>query len=272
MGTIDKSEVNLEKPLSLKIRYEGEIFTVNEVSDLLKAYNDQYSRFIDDNVLVISDVKKGSLEVAIQELVPAVAASYPLIAEVGIVRLFENLKTAFDFFKEALPTRDKAIENNINKNVCTNVEKIVQPVTKDNSSSINYFVMNGDVIVNNYQDSFSSQDANLISNRAKETKKILNEKSSETLENEPFRFHQIRKNIKTGTGDRVIVESISDKPLKVRYDDISIKEDIVESSENTFNFIFVADMIVQYKGDKPDTVLINELNDQISADDFNLNG
>ncbi len=257
---------NMEKPVLLTIKYEGEVFTADEVANLLKAYTDQYSRYIDDELLIINDIKKGSLEISLQEILNYIGAAAPIIAENGIYKLYQDLKTAFDLFRERLPTKEEAINNNITQQKCNNVANILQPVSKDNSNQLNLSVVNDNSI--HVHLNVNGNQASTMINRVKEMKKILAEKTSFTLQNEPFRYHQIRKSIKTGTGDRIFVESISNKPLKVKYDNVSIKEDIVESNENTFNFIFFANMTVQLKEDLPDTIIINELSDQMTINEF----
>lgn len=118
--------------------------------------------------------------------------------------------------------------------------KIVEPVAKDGRGSVSISATDGATV--QVSVSYNSVEANAIQNRAEREIEARREPIQKTFRRVLMYWHQASK--KSGSlSDKVVIESISDKPLKVIFaEDAEIKDKMISGKENPFNIGFLVDV------------------------------
>lgn len=196
-----------------------------------------------DARLYIQKVESGSIITKLQDLIPLV---FPFA---------ENFNNIIDFSKHLKAILYSAIgkkDENTNE-VPTmptsdvvdlrNAYRIVNPVAKDGGSQLNIGAVNfnGDMVVNI---SLSSLESNAIQNRINSMIDELKEPIQKFYEKVIFVWYVAKNDVKSQSGDRGIIESISSKPCKVIFVNEKIKSDMIDMEENPLHKAFVVDVEV----------------------------
>lgn len=118
--------------------------------------------------------------------------------------------------------------------------KIVEPVAKDGRGSINISATDGATV--QVSVSFDSVEANAIQNRAEREIEARREPMQKSFRRVLMYWHQASKK-SASLSDKVVIESISDKPLKVIFsEDDEIKNKMISGKDNPFNIGFLVDV------------------------------
>lgn len=145
------------------------------------------------------------------------------------------------------------------------LSKIVEPVAKDGKGNITISATDGATV--QVSMSFNSVEANAIQNRAEREIEARREPIQKTFRRVLMYWHQASK--KAGSkSDRVVIESISDKPLKVIFDDDpEIKDKMLSGKDNPFNIGFLVDVELITKQGRPVAYQVIHLYEVLEEDE-----
>lgn len=248
-------EINNDKPV--------------ELTDLTKSFQsaaDEYKKFMEsegielkkENVtLYIQEIKSGSI---ITDLIAISPLLLPLMANMSnvatIIQFGQHLKKGYDFLLGRTNQRP-----NFSKANYENFSGFVEPIAKDNASQLNiYTVINEKpAIVFN----LNSVDANAAQNAAKREIGMINEPIAGLHRNVVLFWYQVKKDMASKTGDRVIIESISPNPVKAIFDNEMVKTEIVLGAENPLTAGYLVDVSVETIMGKPVLYKILNLHERI---------
>lgn len=199
--------------------------------------------------LLIKEVRAGSIEIDLVQLMPAIAplavaiATNPLAvmkATNTFVSFAKNIKEICSWLKGEARPPETAVE----RKTLENIEAWLEPIAKDAGSEMNLVVLNihGD---NFAPITINSSEANVCQNVAKRKRKeMAAPQLGDVHEDVILRWHQSRNNV-LGAGDMAIIESISNKPLRVIFQNKGMKSLLLSAEENMFNRLYLADVAVE---------------------------
>lgn len=256
-----------EAKLTIKIENKHPV-ELTDFTNSFFAMADEYKRYISRNdeaavdgdiKLYIKEIKTGSIIADIQALAPL---ALPFIENAKtIIGFAGHLKTGFDFL---LGRTDQRPE--LSKQSFENLSEILAPVAKDSASQINFSpIINGNV---EFNINLSSVEANAVQNAC--TREIASLKEPETGFHDKvlLYWYQARNDTKSQTGDRSIVESISQANVKTIFATESIKAKmLLDEHENPFKSGFVVDVAVETVNGKPKLYKISEFYERIDIEE-----
>jgi hypothetical protein len=258
-------------PMETDQRLRIEIKTDKPVDlmDLTKSFYsiaDEYKRFVElefgqikkeDVNLYVQEIRSGSI---IADLIGVSPALLPMLAAMnnaGTVITFAGyLKKGYDF----LLGRSKE-KPDLKKGDFENLSGFVEPIAKDNSSQLNvHTVINGNptVVFN-----LNSVDANAAQNAAKREIGMINEPAAGLHEKVVLYWYQVKKDVVSQTGDRVIIESIYPYPVKVIFANEKVKTEMILGAENPLTAGYLVDVSVETIHGKPVLYKVLKMHERI---------
>jgi hypothetical protein len=134
---------------------------------------------------------------------------------------------------------------------------VMEPVAKDGSSQL-FLNVAGDVHIHNYD----SQRANAIQNAAR---RYMGPQlpASQIYQDQLLTLFQVRGDVAAKVGDRGIIETISQDPVKLIFVSEDVKRIIVHQPANPFMLIFMVDVEVRTVEGKPRLYRILTVKDTI---------
>lgn len=194
-----------------------------ELAQSFQSFADEYKRHLlkqevppiaDDIKLYIKEIKSGSI---ITDLVALSTVALPFVENANTLIDFGNyLQAAFDFLtgkSDKKPPLEKVNYENL--------ARFLEPIAKDNASQINCnTVINGNVTLTINIDSTA---ANAAQNVATREIKALKEPTTGFKEKVLLYWYQARNDPKSTTGDKAIIESIHNGPVKAMFANAGIK-------------------------------------------------
>lgn len=229
-------KIDTNKPIYLK----DFTSSVNAIGDIFYATAKEYDTEESYKPSIyISEVRKGSF---ILDLVCATTVTIPLLIENGITTAtFETLKIYFDMLKEAiLPTTEKE-KTNLKK-----AGEILRPIAYDDASQINIGLYKDNRKINNYY--ITGQDAGTYLDFINK----INESDSSSKFYNQVAMVWIQTNFKDRKkGNKGIIECISNKSLKVIFNNNDIQHEMTSThqdfpNELWQNLIYIVDVEVMY--------------------------
>ncbi|WP_077929211.1 hypothetical protein [Wohlfahrtiimonas populi] len=189
---------------------------LTELTDSLTGIADQYYSYIENDAkglaessLYVSEIKKGSMvfELVAQSLpyVSLIAATSPL--EMWINQLVKTM--------EWLSGKGKKPDIDITKKDLQNICKTLSPVANDESSKIQLNLIGCNISGDFRPVFYDSPQAKKIQTKAKKEIALIENKMDHKATNRLMVWYQTRHVPNTKTGDMGIIESISNKPLKI---------------------------------------------------------
>lgn len=232
----------IENTLVFEILHKDPI-ELSDLSDSLYGLAEQYKHFVVSNSsnndvrearLYVKEVKQGSIIVHLSDLLPV-----PLLADANVLMQFSlYLFKIYDYFKGKL--KDKPEVDKTDLKQCSS---ILKPIAKDSAAQINVSVnYNGDV-QNHYTVNYL--ESNAIQNGINREIESRNEPGRTVLTKELMYWYQAKNDPTATTGDRVVIETISKRPVKVIFDDDGMKAKILADTHNLFRLAYVVDVEVQ---------------------------
>lgn len=205
--------------------------------------------------LYVNEIRTGSV-------LATLAAASPQIIEMGtyalsVISFVEKLSEAYGFLTGLGRKPD-----NLDKKMLENLSSIVEPIAKDAGSQLNIGTNNGNVFL-----VVTSNDANRAQNTIHRLLEDEATTSTRYHEKVVLYWHQARNDVKSGAGDRGIIESISDAPVKVMCVNERIKQQMVLDVENPFREAYLVDVAVETIKGKPAVYKVMALYDKIPRDD-----
>ncbi len=195
-------------------------------------------------------MRTGSIIAQLQAL--AEQAQWVLDNAALLAGFYTNLQDVINYFlgkpsTDEPPTRQQAQQ----------VSSIVEPVAKDNASQIN-ITITGPItyapITLNYQQSNAIQ--NSVSRYLGKDLPVTGVRPDELMT-----LEQVKNSAKASTGDRGIIEAISDRPVKLQFLSDEAKRRVLDLHENPFQSVFLVDVEVRTVGGKPALYRVLEVKD-----------
>lgn len=248
--------IDMKNRLTITISNDSPVSLV-DLTDSLTGIADQYYDYIanDSNgaskgVLYVSEIRKGSM---VFELVAEVLPYITLFA--ATTTPLESWVNQFISTAKWLQGVGKKPEIDFTKKDLNNMAKAFSVVAND-SGSVVAFNLEGSNITNFSPIIYTSEDAKKINKRAHDEAKLIEEKGTHTFSNRLMVWDQTKFNLKATTGDKALIESIYDKPIKIIFQNESDKSYMYNAGKG-FNGTpwqelgFIVDVEVQYLNGRP---------------------
>lgn len=233
----------------MKLTFKVENKTPVELTDLtgaLNAFGVEYARSVqrsEDPVadpqarLFIKEIRSGSI---IADLIPYVAGALPLLDNFNnVVQFGQYLGSCIKYL---LSETDEEPSPPMDKQTLENVCQMIEPCAKDGgSNTIISNTFHGAVTVNV---NLNSIQANAVQNRAKRKLKELVEPVCGGHERVVLYWYRTTNDAKKTTGDRAIIESISNRAVKTEAT-AEVKAKLMWGDENPLKQAFIVDVMVE---------------------------
>jgi len=225
-----KLQISLEKKteqhLEVTIKNKKPV-VLTDLTASLHAIGEQYHAFVlndapaDQQIstrLLVKDVRSGSI---IFDLVANALPIVPMLWDGG--SLAEWCKVAKEMLAAWVDTKKKP-PRAISKTDLNQWDSILEPIAKDQGSQMNITARNGNVTVN--QIIINHTDANVAQNTIHRQLEELDEPIDATYRKKAMTWYQAKFDNTSKTGNKVKIESVTHKPLKVVFDNDKIKEEM----------------------------------------------
>jgi len=208
-----------------------------------------------DVKLYIKEIHTGSVFADLVAVSPLLLQSISYLNTV--ISFSAHLKRAYDYLSGK--TDDKPP---LEKTSYENLANIVEPIAKDHGSQLNIGTVNGPVYVQ-----VTSTEANAAQNSARREIEDLRSVESRLHEKVLLYWYQARGDASSTTGDKGVIESIADHPVKVICANDIIKAQMVLDNENPFKEAYIVDVVVETIKGKPALYKILTLHDKLPRED-----
>ena len=211
----------------------------------------EYRQFIQDNKIDIEPceqhiyVEKITQGCFLVELAALVSSTYPLIEGANAILEFGgHLKTIFDW-----ATNKGEKPERLTANMLKNASNILEPVAIDPKAQFNFQVSNnqGDVHIHFHAD---NAQAGLAQNNINRELKFLKERDDNTLTNTAL-YWSSTADAQSKAHDRAIIPAVSSKPVRVKFEEKSLKDIMILNEEYPYHKIFLVDVLVEYIEEDP---------------------
>ncbi len=210
--------------------------------------------------LFVANVRPGSIIIELIALSPY-ALPFPGKSDF-ILEFADYLKGACAFLLGESDAAPRLVRANYE-----HFERILEPVVKDQKSALDIATMH--VSVEPVTVHIDSVQANAMQNRVRRELETLKQPKTGFHEKVLLYWFQARNDPKATRGDRVIIESIHDGPVKAVFLSDSIKGKILSAAENMFHMAYVVDVAVETIQGRPSLYRILELHDVIERETGN---
>lgn len=263
VGTIELDAHVEDAMLQVRINNTRPIDLIDYAQSMLNLGN-EYSSFInktdihlssDDIKLYVKEIRTGSI---ITELVAIAPTLMPFMEHSNTVLDFANhIKVSFDYLlgKGSKP-------QDLDKDGLKRISKFVEPIANDNGSVMQIDASNnkGEIHIH-----LNSEGANAIQNRAHKELEKMKEPVIGLHKQVVLYWSQARNDNKKG--DKAVIESISDREVKVIYDTEELKYRMIHEQPHIFDTAYVVDVYVETIRDKPVVYKIVAFHDTVEIPD-----
>ncbi len=226
---------------------------INDFTDFMSSFGQQFNRFIskepenteiDGVKLYVDKIEAGSI---IATIAPNAPYALPFINYSNSVIAFSDYLKKIYFYLLGKGTKPP---ENTEKQDFELASRMLNAVAKDESAQLNINNQIGDNA--SFVFNFNSTESNAIQNRARREVERLNEPISKIHEQVVMYLYQARNDCASKTGNFGIVERISKKPVKLRFGNEKIQQEILNNEDgNPFKMAYVVDLDVETVMDKP---------------------
>lgn len=246
---MDSIAIDFNKKLEIKIKNNKPV-NLTDLTVSLLDLSAQFQRFIEreatdeydiSSELLIKEVRSGSI---IIELMTKAAPLVPLFWEGGSLYQWVNSSTSvIDWFLGKL----KNPPHEMSKKDLKQWQNIMEPVAKDSGSQLIISASDNSTIIN--QLIVSSEQANAAQNFINRRLESIDEPSDHVHSKKVLVWYQTKFDVNSETGDKAIVEDIRRSPVKVIFQNNTVKEAMLHG-HNKFNkqwheLAYVVDLEVQ---------------------------
>lgn len=210
----------------------------------------QFERFVEGEMpanapiaseLLVKEVRSGSI---VFELVAQSLPFIPLFWHGGA--LLEWASHAKDTIQWLIGKLDHQPKH-LTKQDLRQWHSILEPVAKDQGSQLNFTVSEGGTVINQFF--VSSAEANAAQNRIKREVGLIEEPQDSVHRKRVMTWYQAKFDNESQTGNKVLVESISPKPLRVIFNNNAVKAEMFEQgvkfSKPWHQLAYIVDVQVQ---------------------------
>lgn len=248
-------EIANERPLDL-------IDVTTSLMALAQAFQDYANRTsgepLPDNLrLYVKELRKGSL---IAELVSLTEQASWILKHGEVLGAFvTNLHDILSYFMGRSSTPlDAPTRQQANQAI-----KLVEPIAKDSGSQLNIQVMEGGTVNIHQNINITTIDANAVQNGAR---RFLGPTlpSNYVSTDQLMTLEQVKNSASSKTGDRGIIEAISERPVKLQFLSEDAKRRVLELQENPLQCVFMVDVEVRSSEGRPTLYRVISVKDVIS--------
>jgi hypothetical protein len=201
--------------------------------------------------LYVKEIRSGSV---IAELMAASPTIMQGLSYVNTVISFSTfLKKSYDFLTGK--SEEKPAE--LDRKALEHLSQIVEPIAKDNGSQLIIGTVNGNVYY------VTSAEANQAQNTVNRLLRDETTTATKYHEKVLLYWHQARNDARSTTGDKGIIESISELPVKVICMKESLKVEMILDIENPFKEAYIVDVAVETINGKPVVYKVMALYDKV---------
>lgn len=225
--------INLDFSSKLQITINNnKPVVLSDLTLALLGVGQQFERFIESETteqhqigseLFIKDVRSGSI---IVELVAQAMPVVPLLWSGGsLLEWVSHAKSVIEWLngKVASPPKE------LTKNDLRQWNNILEPVAKDGGSQMNFTVSQGGTVIN--QVFINSDQANSAQNGIRRELDRLDEPGDHIQRKRVMIWSQTKFTNGANTGDRAIIESIANSPIKVIFENNAVKKAMLAGDE-----------------------------------------
>lgn len=226
-------EIHNKRPLELLDLTKSLVSVASQFESFVSKNGD--SKESREAKLYVKEIRSGSVILELIEL-----------ATVGVIPFLENTNTILGFAKFAKEAYDFYLGKSDKKpdlelSDCRELSQIVNPIATDGGSQLNLSTtINGNVVLHLH---LNSIDANAIQNVCqKEIKQSRVPEIDDDIEKAVLlTWYQARNDMKSSTGNKGIIESLSQKPMNITFETDELKDKMLHG-ENPFTTVFVVDV------------------------------
>ncbi|GAB1669207.1 TPA: hypothetical protein ACK3JP_001825 [Mannheimia haemolytica] len=262
---VAETHYTIDKNMKLLIEIDNsEPLQLSTFCQSMEGIAAEYRQFIQDNKIEIEPceqhiyVEKITQGCFLVELAALVSSTYPLIEQGNAILEFGgHLKMILDW---AMNKGEKP--ERLTPAMLKNASNILEPIAIDPKAQFNLQVSNnqGDVHIHLHADNAM---AGLAQNNINRELKFLKEREENTLRNTTL-YWSSTADAQSKAHDRAIIPAISSKPVRVRFEDKSLKDTMIINEEYPYHKIFLVDVLVEYIEDEPVIYKILKLNSSMN--------
>lgn len=259
MDNIELSAMEDTAMLTVNIQNKDAVDLIDFAQSMI-SLGAEYSEYIaesqnhlvsDEIKLHIKEIRSGSI---ITELVALAPTLMPFAEHANTVIDFtKHMKSYIDYLKGVGSKPD-----NIDKQTLNRVNKFVEPIAKDGGSILQLDASNntGHITI-----SINSMEANAIQNKANKEIEKLKEPIVGLHTQVVLYWTQTRSDNRKGY--KGVIESISDKEIKVLFDNDDIQYQMIHCEEQIYDHAYIVDVYVETIKDKPIAYKIKKFHETI---------
>lgn len=211
--------------------------------------------------LYVKEIKQGSVIFELFEFATA-----------GMIPFLENTNTIIgfaQFFDKVVKyfLKNEGEDPDLRPSDMREYSTIVNPISKDNGSQMNISTTINGNVVNHFH--INSTESNAFQNiLTKEVEKLkLPEHTDEIHKEVLMTWFQARDDIRSKTGNKVLIDDLYKRPLNITFEDDELKETMLHSDLNPFNTVYVVDVKIQTVQDEPKAYKIMKLHNHFDRNE-----
>lgn len=217
-------ELDFSSKLEVTIKNTKPVI-LTDLTMALLGIGQQFERFIENETneqykvgseLFIKEVRSGSIVI---ELIAQGMTVVPLLWQNGSLAEWVNYaKDVIEWLNGKVLTPPKELT----KQDLKQWNNILEPVAKDHSSQINISVSEGGKVINQFF--INSEQANATQNAIRREIERLDEPDDHVQRKRVMVWYQTKFDDSTPTGNRAVIESITNSPVKVIFENNAVKK------------------------------------------------
>ena len=237
VGTIELDAHIENAMLQVRINNTKPIDLIDYAQSMLNL-GSEYSSFINKTDIHLSseDIKLYVKEIRTGSIITELVAIAP-----SLIPFMDHIKVSFDYLlgKGSKP-------KDLDKDGLKRISKFIEPIANDSGSILQLDASNnhGEIHIH-----LNSEGANAIQNRAHKELEKMKEPVIGLHKQVVLYWSQARNDNKKG--DKAVIESISEKEVKVVYDSEDLKYRMIYEQPHIFDTAYVVDVYVETIKDKP---------------------
>ncbi|QIR12101.1 hypothetical protein [Avibacterium paragallinarum] len=262
---VAETHYTIDKNMKLLIEIDNsEPLQLSTFCQSMEGIAAEYRQFIHNNKIDIEPcdqhiyVEKITQGCFLVELAALVSSTYPLIEQASAILEFGgHLKMLFDW-----ATNKGEKPEHLTKNTLKNAHNILEPVAIDPKAQFNFQVSNnqGDVHIHFHADNVQ---AGLAQNNINRELQRLKERDDNTIPNTAL-YWSSTADAESKAHDKAIIPAVSPKPVRVKFEDRSLKETMILNEPYPYQKIFLVDVLVEYIEDEPVIYKILKFNNSMN--------
>jgi hypothetical protein len=177
-----------------------------------------------------------------------------------IAEFVGNLKICLEWLLHRVSTKPDCLGSDRR---LANLKDILEPIAKDRNGRMTIVPITINGPVNNLSITINTLESEAAQNAIGREREALEAPVARHHEKVLLRWYQTRNDPGSTTGDKSIVESLADWPVKTIFLAESVKVRMLEMEENFFRRAFVVDLIVETIKGKPGLYKIVAIHDTV---------